>query len=80
MRYEQKCINRLKNILKQDKERLSVPMLNMIKSDIYSALNNYFDIHPEDIDLRYFIDADGFYALNIGVRCNRIKKINFFNK
>ncbi len=80
MRFEQKCINRLKNILKQDKERLSVPMLNMIKSDIYMSLNSYFDIHPEDINLKYFIDENGYYALDIGIKCNRIKKINFFNK
>lgn len=80
MRFEQKSINRIKNILKQDKERLPAPMLNMIKSDVYFALNGYFNIAPEDIDLRYFIDNEGFYALNIGIRCGRIKKINFLNK
>lgn len=80
MRLEQKSINRIKSMLKQDKEKLSLPLLNMIKSDVFALLHAYFDLHPQDIDLRYFVNEDGFYDLNIGVKCGRIKKINFFNK
>lgn len=78
MKIAQKSIMRMKNILKQDKESLSLPLLNMIKSDVYGVFSNYININPEDIEIKYFVDSDGFYDFELKMKASRIKKVNFF--
>ena len=43
MKVAQKSFNRLREILRLDKEQLSHAHLMQIKSDIYDVLKNYFE-------------------------------------
>ena len=79
MKLAQKSINRMKNILRQDKEKIKQPLINMLKSDVYSCISGYFEIYPGDIDIVYTIDENGFYVLDIMLKSRKIKKINFPN-
>lgn len=79
MKIAQKSLERLKDILKRDKENISQPMLNMIKSDIYNVINAYLDVKQNDLNIKYFINEDGFYEIDLKIKTNRIKKVQFFN-
>lgn len=79
MKIAQKSLERLKDILKRDKENISQPMLNMIKSDIYNVVNAYLDVKQNDVNIKYFINEDGFYEIDLKIKTNRIKKVQFFN-
>lgn len=79
MKIIQKSIDRMQNILKHDKDQVSLPFLNMIKSDIYCVLNGYLNIFPEDINIKYYIEDNGLYNFDIKLRANNIKNIKFFN-
>jgi len=80
MKLAQKSILRIKNILKQDKESVPEPMLNMIKNDILSLLCNYMDLttNRENINLVYYVDDNGKYNFELKLQASRIKKANFF--
>ena len=78
MKLAQKSLLRIKDILKQDKEKISQPLLVQIKSDIFDTLKCYFDIVLQDINLNYFINQQGKYQVDISLTSNRVKKINFF--
>jgi len=79
MKIAQKSLERLKDILKRDKENISQPMLNMIKSDIYNVVNAYLDVKQNDVSIKYFINEDGFYEIDLKIKTKRIKKVQFFN-
>lgn len=79
MKIAQKSLERLKDILKRDKENISQPMLNMIKSDIYNVVNAYLDVKQNDVNIKYFINEDGFYEIDLKIKTKRIKKVQFFN-
>ena len=79
MKIAQKSLERLKDILKRDKENLSQPLLNMIKSDFFNVVNSYLDVNQNNINIKYFINEDGFYEIDIKVKTNRIKKVKVFN-
>lgn len=79
MKLAQKSILRIKNMLKRDKESIPIPLINLIKNDLYNILNNYLDIYPEDINLKYYINNDSMYHFEINLETSRIKKVNFLN-
>ena len=79
MKIAQKTLMRMKSILKNDKEKISLPLLNMIKTDVYAIINNYFEVCPEDINLVQSVNDDGFYDFDIKIKASRIKKVNFLN-
>lgn len=78
MKLAQKSLLRIKDILKQDKEKISEPLLVQIKSDLFDALKCYFDIVLQDINVSYFVNQFGKYQIDISLTSNRVKKINFF--
>lgn len=78
MKLAQKSLIRMKSILKQDKEQLSQPFLNMIKNDIANIINSYLDF-KDNITIKYIVDEDGFYNFQINIKANRLKKVNFYN-
>lgn len=79
MKLAQKSILRIKDMLKRDKESIPVPLINLIKNDLFNTLNNYLDIYPEDINLSYYVNNDSMYHIEISLESNRIKKVNFLN-
>ena len=44
-------VNRLDNVIKRDKQINPQYMKEVIKSDIYYVLNNYFEVQFDDIDI-----------------------------
>lgn len=78
MKLAQKSLLRIKDILKQDKEKISEPLLVQIKSDVFDTLKCYFDIVLQDVNVSYFINENGKYQFDISLTSNRVKKINFF--
>ena len=79
MKIAQKSLERLKDILKRDKEKLSQPLLNMIKSDLYNVVSSYLDVNQNNINIKYFINEDGFYEIDVKIKTNRVKKVQVFN-
>ncbi len=79
MKLAQKSILRIKDMLRRDKENIPAPLISLIKNDLYSVLNNYLDISPEDIILKYYIDEDNLYNFEVSLKTNRVKKVNFLN-
>ena len=78
MKLAQKSYNRLKEILKLDKEQLSQTHLMQIKSDIYDELKNYFEITLQDINLEYYLNDLNNYQINISASCSKVKKSRIF--
>ncbi|NCB48675.1 MAG: hypothetical protein EOM55_03550 [Clostridia bacterium] len=79
MKIAQKTSLRLKNMLKQDKEKISLPLLSLMKSDIFQIVSNYFELRLEDMNICYFVDADGKYQIEIKLMSKRVKKANFLS-
>ena len=79
MKIAQKSLIRIKNILKKDKEKISQPLLNMIKSDLFNVVKSYLDVNQNDISIRYFINEEGIYEIDLKIKTNRIKKVQFLN-
>lgn len=79
MKLAQKSILRIKDMLRRDKENIPEPLINLIKNDVYSILNNYLEISPNDINLKYFIDDENLYNFEVALKTNRVKKVNFLN-
>ena len=77
MKLAQKSFNRLREILRIDKEQLSHTHLMQIKSDIFDTMSCYFDLLLQDVKVNYFINEFGKYQLEISLASNRLKKINF---
>ncbi len=77
MKIAQKSMLRIKDILKKDKENVSRPLLSLIKSDIFSVMNRYFEVKLEDVFVSYYVGEDNKYHFEIKVTTNRLKKLNF---
>ena len=79
MKVAQKSANRLKNILKQDKEQISAHFLALIKSDIYSVLSSYLCLDLDDIYLSYYVGEDNKYHFDLNIVARNLKKINYIS-
>jgi len=75
----QKTSLRLKNMLKQDKEKVSLPLLSLMKSDVFQIVGNYFELRLEDVFVSYFVDVDGNYQIEIKLMSKKVKKANFLS-
>ncbi len=79
MKLDKKTMIRIKDILKQDKENISRPLLTLIKSDVYSVFSNYFVTNLEDVEILYFVGEDNKYHFEVRVLSQRLKKMNFLS-
>ena len=69
-----KLNNRLKNVLNQDKKANPHYIKDIIKSDIYYLLNNYFEIEFKDIDVEIDVDnKNNNYTISISAHGDRLK-------
>ena len=78
MKLAQKTYDRVKNILKHDKDKISEPFLKEIKSELFLTLNQFLDIKLDNIKIDYFLNNNNMYELNINLTSTNIKKTNFF--
>ena len=63
---------RLDNIIQKDKENNPKYLINVIKSDFYYLINNYFEVDFNDIDVEISL-VDAAYQIEIKTKGDRIK-------
>jgi len=66
-------VSRLDNVIKKDKQVNPQYIKDVVKSDIYYLLNNYFEVHYEDIDISIDLTDNNMYSININVLGDRMK-------
>ena len=71
-------VNRLKEIIRFDKEKISKSLLSLIKSDVFSLFSSYFETDIKDVSINYFVGEDNKYHFKIDIVSTRVKKNVFF--
>ena len=66
-------INRLENVIKKDKQVSPQYMKDVIKSDIYYLLNNYFEVQFGDININIDLTENNIYSISINALGDRMK-------
>ena len=66
-------VNRLDNVIKKDKQINPQYMKEVIKSDVFYVLNNYFEVQFDDIDIAIDLTDNNMYALKINAVGDRMK-------
>ncbi len=63
---------RLTTVIQKDKENNPKHIINVIKSDFYYLINNYFEVNFEDLDIAINLKEDKYI---IAIQCvgDRIK-------
>lgn len=69
-------INRLDNVIKKDKQLNPQYMKDVIKSDIYYLLNNYFQVEYNDININIDLNDNNMYTININAIGDRMKAMS----
>jgi len=68
-----KLVTRLDNVIKKDKQINPQYIKDVIKSDLFYLLNNYFDVALTDIDLSINLTENNMYKINITAIADRLK-------
>ena len=63
---------RLNNVIQQDKEHNPKYLINVIKSDFFYLINNYFEVDFEDIEIAINLKDDK-YIISLNCKGDRIK-------
>ena len=66
-------VSRLDNVIKNDKKVNPQYMKEVIKSDIFYLLNNYFDVEFSNIDISIDLNENNLYSININAIGDRMK-------
>jgi septum formation topological specificity factor MinE len=69
-------VNRLDNVIKKDKQINPQYIKEVVQSDVYYLLNNYFEVQFEDIDISIDLTDNNMYALKISAIGDRMKIVN----
>lgn len=64
--------NRLKSIIQKDKENNPKYLIEIIKSDFYYLINNYFEVDFKDIDIEINLNQDKYF-IEINSTGDRLK-------
>lgn len=70
---EMNDVERLKNVLISDKQFSPDFIEKVLKSDIYSLLNNYCVLSPENVSVKVDVQDDGTFKFNVVATSNRLK-------
>ena len=68
-------VSRLDNVIKKDKKINPQYMKDVIKSDLYYLLNNYFNVNFDGIDLTINVSENNMYAIDIRAVGDRLKSL-----
>lgn len=66
-------VSRLDNVIKNDKKINPQYMKEVIKSDIFYLLNNYFEVEFNDINITIDLNENNLYSININAIGDRMK-------
>lgn len=69
-------VNRLDNVIKKDKQINPQYIKEVVQSDVYYLLNNYFEVQFDDIDISIDLTDNNMYALKISAIGDRMKIVN----
>ncbi|MEG1499597.1 MAG: hypothetical protein RR400_00785 [Clostridia bacterium] len=69
-------IERLKNVLVEDKKKNPEKVLSIINSDVRNAIENYVELFDDGIKSDFFIDENGVNII-IKIKGQRMKEIGF---
>jgi septum formation topological specificity factor MinE len=67
------CEDRLKNILITDKKQNPQKIENIVKSEVYYIIKNYFELSIDDFNVNIDVDHNNKYVVNINFESNNIK-------
>lgn len=68
--------SRLNNVIKRDKQINPQYISEVIKSDFFYLINNYFEVEFGDIDLQIDVDDSNNYVIKVEAKGNRLKLFN----
>ena len=63
---------RLNQVIQKDKENNHKYLIEVIKSDFYYLINNYFEVDFNDIEIQIEVDKDK-YEIDVSCRGDRMK-------
>ena len=67
---------RLNNVIKKDKQINPQYMKDVIKSDVFYLLNNYFEAEFDDISISIDVTENNMYSININAVGDRLKAMS----
>ena len=65
--------SRLSSIIKKNRENSPEYMADVIKSDFFYLINNYFEVDFNDINVEILVDEKNNYNINLTCLGDRIK-------
>lgn len=63
---------RLKQVLLKDRIDAPDNIIDVLKSDMFDALSNFFDINPSSLNVKIEADDTGVYNLTVKARAFRV--------
>lgn len=64
---------RLNEVLKKDKQINPRYITEVIKSDFFYLINNYFEVEFHNVDLNIDVDDNNEYAITVNCKGSRMK-------
>ncbi len=64
--------DRLKNVLLRDRIDAPENIIAVLKSDIYEALSNFFEINPASVNVKIETETTGIYSLSVSAKAFRV--------
>lgn len=72
MRNSKLAQDRLKNVLLKDRMDAPENLIAVLKSDIYEALSNFFEVNPASVNVNINTDTVGVYNLSVTAKAFRV--------
>lgn len=66
-------VSRLNNIIKKNKENSPEFISDVIKSDFFYLINNYFEVEFDTVDVKIEVDDKNCYSIVTKCKGDRIK-------
>ena len=70
------CNERLRNVLKSDKQDNPHKIINVLKSDILYILKNYMEITSDNLEVNISVTSTGVYNVTVLANVSRLKTLN----
>ena len=67
--------NRAEQILLKDKLQETNCFTEVVRSDVYNMLNNYFQVAEKSLSINVEVDNYGIYTININCKADKLKRI-----
>ncbi|MDD7458127.1 MAG: hypothetical protein PUK83_06860 [Clostridia bacterium] len=70
---------RAEQILLGDKMQDTRSFTEVVKSDVYDMLSNYFDVAERSLSINVSVDNYGVYTIDINCKADKLKRIRTLN-